>query len=282
MCRLYGFLANESTKVECTLVHAQNALLRQSRADLRGTSHSDGWGISCYPDGAPLCERRATAAHEDLWFSTTAERIYSHAVIAHVRRATVGGARLENTHPFLHGCWTFAHNGTLSGFERLEPQLLAETDAALLPFRRGTTDSEQIFYWLLTKLIRAGFSLERPAADYEQVASIVADGIFALATRCDDLEVDPPQLNLLLTDGRGLIASRWNHTLYWVERDGVHDCEICGIPHIEHDPQTRYRAVVVASEPISNEAWREVPEHAVLTINRDIESQLNPIHETIA
>ena len=27
MCRLYGFRANEETKVECTLVHAQNALL---------------------------------------------------------------------------------------------------------------------------------------------------------------------------------------------------------------------------------------------------------------
>lgn len=35
MCRLYGFLANERTKVECSLVHAQNALLHQSRADIR-------------------------------------------------------------------------------------------------------------------------------------------------------------------------------------------------------------------------------------------------------
>ena len=36
MCRLYGFRANEPTKVECTLVHAQNALIVQSREDLAG------------------------------------------------------------------------------------------------------------------------------------------------------------------------------------------------------------------------------------------------------
>lgn len=34
MCRLYGFRANEATKVECALVLAQNSLLAQSRADM--------------------------------------------------------------------------------------------------------------------------------------------------------------------------------------------------------------------------------------------------------
>src|SRR6476620_10098238 len=40
MCRHYAFRANEPTKVECTLVRAQNALLAQSRADRRGKTHS--------------------------------------------------------------------------------------------------------------------------------------------------------------------------------------------------------------------------------------------------
>jgi glutamine amidotransferase len=282
MCRLYGFLANEATKVECTLVHAQNALLHQSRADLRGTSHSDGWGISCYPDGQPVCERRATAAHEDLWFSATAERIYSHAVVAHVRRATIGGPRLENTHPFTCGCWSFAHNGTLTAFERLEPGLRQETEPALLPFRRGTTDSEQIFYWLLSRIWRSGMSLAGPASDREPLVRVVADGVQCLDARCREIGAEPPQLNWLLTDGRLLIASRWNHTLYWIERHGIHDCEICGIPHVRHDPSTDYRAVVVASEPISHESWREVPEHSVLTIDADLCTQLLRLHDTLA
>lgn len=270
MCRLYGFLATESTKVECTLVHAQNALLHQSREDLSGKSHSDGWGISCYPDGQPVCERRATPAHEDIWFSTTAERIYSHAVVAHVRRATVGGPQLENTHPFTFGCWSFAHNGTLTEFKRLEPRMREETDAALLPCRRGTTDSEQIFYWLLSRMRERGMSIEEPAVDREQLMRVVAGGVRNLADRCREIAAEPPQLNWLLTDGRLLVASRWNHSLHWVQREGVHDCEICGIPHIKHDPRSNYRAVVVASEPISHEPWQEVPDHSVLAIDAEV------------
>jgi hypothetical protein len=43
MCRLYGFRATEPTKIECTLVHAQNALIIQSYRDQSGTSHLNGW-----------------------------------------------------------------------------------------------------------------------------------------------------------------------------------------------------------------------------------------------
>ena len=68
MCRLYGFRANEPTKVECTLVHAQNALLLQSQSDQRGKSHPDGWGISAYQGERPWCERHALAAYEDAPF----------------------------------------------------------------------------------------------------------------------------------------------------------------------------------------------------------------------
>jgi glutamine amidotransferase len=274
MCRLYGFLANEATKVECTLVHAQNALLRQSREDLSGRAHPDGWGISCYPDHQPVCERRATSAHQDIWFSTTAERIYSHAVVAHIRRATVGGPRLENTHPFTYGCWSFAHNGTLTDFQRLEPRMRQETDAALLPHRRGTTDSEQIFYWLLSRMQQSGLPAAEPASDRVTLERTVAEGLRRLAERCAEIGAEEPQLNWLLTDGRLLVASRWNHPLHRVQRVGIHDCEICGIPHVHHDPHADYRAVVVASEPISHESWQEIPEHSVLTVDAELRSHL--------
>ena len=48
MCRLYAFRSTEETKVECTLVHAQNALMAQSRRDRSGLSHAHGWGIVAY------------------------------------------------------------------------------------------------------------------------------------------------------------------------------------------------------------------------------------------
>ena len=67
---------------------------------------------------------------------------------------------------------------------------------------------------------------------------------------------------MILTDGSTLVATRWNQSLWWVYRKGVRDCEICGIPHVEHDPSTDYRAVIVASEPISNEDSRKVPDRS--------------------
>jgi hypothetical protein len=45
MCRLYAFRANEPTRVECSLVHAQNALMEQSKGDMAGAMHGHGWGV---------------------------------------------------------------------------------------------------------------------------------------------------------------------------------------------------------------------------------------------
>ena len=90
MCRLYGFRANEPTKVECSLVQAQNALMAQSRMDQAGLTHGHGWGVAEHPDGLPMVEKQAWAAYHGERFKKTAARVYSKTVIAHVRRATVG------------------------------------------------------------------------------------------------------------------------------------------------------------------------------------------------
>jgi predicted glutamine amidotransferase len=282
MCRLYGFRANEETKVECTLVHAQNALLLQSRADRRGRSHPDGWGIAFYRDGTSLREHRAAAAFRDVHFSATAERVYSRTVIAHIRMATVGKVSSANTHPFTYDCWTFAHNGTITAFPALRDRLVEETGPRLQAQCRGSTDSEQVFYWLLARMERAGIPPEARAPDLAVLERVVAESVVELARRCEEAGAEQPaRLNVLLTDGACLVATRWKHDLYWVSRVGVHDCEICGIPHVHHDETTDYRAVVVASEPISREDWREVPDRSVLTIDTAIRTTIRPITEVL-
>jgi glutamine amidotransferase len=77
---------------------------------------------------------------------------------------------------------------------------------------------------------------------------------------------EPPLLNLLLSDGKHLVASRWGNTLFWTTRDGVPDCAVCGTNHCPEADET-YRAVVVASEPITEEQWTEVPEGTILVVN---------------
>ena len=103
MCRLYGFRATAPTRLDCSLVRAQNALMTQSRLDERGLPNADGWGIGFFDGGQPVIEKFDTAAYEDRRFAETAGRVNSPTVLAHVRQATVGGASPANTHPFAHG-----------------------------------------------------------------------------------------------------------------------------------------------------------------------------------
>lgn len=279
MCRLYGFRANEPTKVECTLVYAQNALLSQSERDLRGAAHPDGWGIACYENGRPVIERRETPAFSDAQFSWTAERVYAHTVVAHVRAATVGERSLANTHPFSYGAWVFAHNGTMTAFDALRPHLEAECLPWLWQHRRGTTDSETIFYLLLSRIANAGIPLDDALIEVEAVAEVVEAALVDLERR--NAEAAPPKpakLNFLLTNGRCLVATRHRNDLYVVERHGVLDCEICGMSHVEHERGVDYRAVVLASEPLSEEAWMPIREGSVWTVDQHLEVRAWTVH----
>jgi glutamine amidotransferase len=277
MCRLYGFRASQPTKVECSLVYAQNALLSQSASDVRGLPHPDGWGIASYEDGVPRVQRRARAAFEDFRFGLTAARSYARTVVAHVRQATVGPLALENTQPFMHGRWVFAHNGTLRAIDSLRPQLDAETDPDLLAGRRGETDSEAVFLWLLSRMREADVDALEPV-ELGTLSSVVGAGIAELSERSAAAgETKPTRLNIILTDGSILLASRWRHSLYWVLRHGIRDCEMCGIPHVQPISDAAYEAVAVASEPITQEDWEEVPEGSLLAVDNGIRATLLPI-----
>jgi predicted glutamine amidotransferase len=281
MCRFYGFTANEPTKVECALVHAQNALLVQSRRCREGAIHADGWGLGCYENELPEVVRRATPAFEDAFFGTTAERVYARTVVAHVRKASVGRPALANTHPFTYACWLFAHNGTVTGFDRLASRLEQETDPTLLESRQGTTDSELAFYWLLTRMERAHLSPYEPCADLKGLVHVVGESIKLLAARCREAAPgDPAKLNFLLTDGHTLIASRWKHSLFWVPINGIHACEICGVPHVRHIPGKEYRAVAVASEAITHEPWQPVPNLSILSVDPNLRFEVHRLSES--
>jgi glutamine amidotransferase len=270
MCRLYGFRATESTRVECSLVLAQNAVLAQSREDLRGISNGDGWGIAHYAGDGAIVEKRARAAHEDLAFSALAESLSSSTVIAHVRAATIGGASEANTHPFSHGPWTFAHNGTVTAFESVAPRLASELGSPHRAGRRGDTDSELVFRWLLSRMPAYGMDSELPASDVGTLADLVGDAVVAIADMSLQAgAAEPSKLNLLISDGDRMVVSRWGNSLYWVARRGITDCAVCSLNHAP-DATSGYRSVVVASEPLTDENWLEVPEGSLIAIDHDL------------
>ena len=275
MCRLYGFISNEPTKVGCTLVRSQNALMLQSRSDEFGRSHSDGWGIGYYDNFQPKLVHRTAAAYQCLHFSHTAERLYSNIIISHVRLATIGKPAIENCHPFRWGNWIFAHNGTVQGMGTLRAELTDELSSEHREAIRGSTDSELIFHWVMQRLSVGRAANTVVCKSLERSMEIVGESLASLESRCREItSTRPARLNILLSDGNVMIATRLGNSLSWTHRDGIRDCEICGIPHVHHNLGSAYRATLLASEPMTHEIWEEVPDRSVFAIDRNLQSRL--------
>jgi glutamine amidotransferase len=192
MCRIFGCVAPEPVSIRHELLEAENPMIRQSE------EHDSGWGMAVYrhTDGArPECVRFPEAAYADGDFrsaTTMRGRIFN----AHVRRATMGGLSTENTHPFCMGDYSFCHNGTIIGFNRLREPGVRPPD--------GDTDSEHFFNFLMRDLDPGDI-----AGSLRAAATAVVD-----RSRFSGL-------NFLFSDGERLYAYRLGiFELHWLARPG--------------------------------------------------------------
>jgi len=204
------------------LLEPEHGLLVQSYAPRRqrhGLMNADGWGVGFYAPSRP--EPARWRSNRPLWadasFASVAPVIYSACALAAVRSATAGMPGDETAAaPFQSGRWLLSHNGVV--------------DTAALgphPAAESVCDSAQL----------AAHVFARGA---ERAGEFVA----ALGSR------DPAaRLNLLLTDGQRIIATRWNDSLS-VLRTGD--------------------GVAVASEPYDDDPrWADVPEHHLVEAAAD-------------
>jgi predicted glutamine amidotransferase len=158
----------------------------------RSHRHQAGWGIAWYHDGHVYRERKPVWIHGDAGYMERLREIRPDILILHTRRATRGKIAIENTHPFVHANWSFAHNGTI--VNRVT-RLLRER---IRPDLEGETDSETFFHWLLHCIHEQGS---------------VTDGVREAVRTV--LELSPTaRLNFVLSDGKNLHAFRRGHTLY--------------------------------------------------------------------
>jgi predicted glutamine amidotransferase len=265
LCRYYGMIANRPTRVEWDLVRAPNSLIAQSRRDLSGFEHADGWGIAAYEGSAPQVQRRASAAHDGHYFCAAAQRVEAVTVLAHVRRATVGPVGLANTHPFVHGRFALVHNGTVPYFADIRPHLLE----AMLPAHRaaiqGGTDSEHLLHLILSAHARMGGTLlEGLGAALRRVIAL-----------CHEIGQESHLgLNILLSDGVRMVGSRWRRTLHFLEQNpATPHADERGTGARDHD----YRALIIASEPTDGAAWPEVPERSAFEVSPDLRLRIEPL-----
>jgi dimethylhistidine N-methyltransferase/ergothioneine biosynthesis protein EgtC len=239
VCRHLAYLGPRIPLAEL-LFDKPHSLLRQTwaPADMRGggTVNVEGFGVGWFPDGAdgPVRYRRAVPMWTDTGFASVAGATASWAVLAAVRSATVGMPVLETAcAPFTDGRWLFSHNGRVSGWPGSVVGLAERLPVADLITLDAPTDSA-LLWALVRDRLRAGQSPE------EVVASVARDVA----------EVAPEsRLNLLLTDGRVVVATAWWHALSVL---------------------TTSEAVVVASEPWDDDPrWSAVPDRHLVVAQRD-------------
>jgi glutamine amidotransferase len=148
----------------------------------------DGTGLAHYVGPKPVVEKHPIAAHEDREFAAEARSAHSHLFVAHVCHATRGEPRPENTQPFSHGSFVFAHNGTIDGLEELPGSM---------GLFLGETDSERYFTLLYYHIgeaqdtitgIRKSVDWIRKNCTYTSLNFLLADGDSLYALRLPDKE----------------------------------------------------------------------------------------------
>jgi len=234
MCRHLAYLG-PVVDLERVLFTAPHSLAHQAerpRHQISGTTNPDGWGVAWYdePRSAPDRYRTVTPIWDDTAFATRSASVRSGAFLAAARLASPGATLVDTGNaPFVDGVWSFSLNGIVHGFPG---DVGDELRARLEPGRRelivGDADTEVLF-GLVLQLLATGM------APGEALATVVHD-VLAITTG---------RLNLLLTDGARVHATRVGNSLF-------------------------RRGPVIASEPIDDKpGWVEIADRSVTTLAPD-------------
>lgn len=239
MCRHLAYLGPE-TPLPALLFDKPYSLLRQTwaPADMRGGGavNVDGFGVGWYPAraGAPVRYRRSVPMWTDTGFASVADVTASSAVLAAVRSATVGMPVMDTAcAPFTDGPWLFSHNGRIVGWPDSVAALAGRLPVADLITLDAPTDSALLWAMVRDRL-RAGAPAEEAVVSVTLEVAAAAPG---------------SRLNMMLTDGRVLVATRWWHSLSVL---------------------TTPESVVVSSEPWDDDdRWSTVADRQVVTAELD-------------
>jgi glutamine amidotransferase len=281
MCRLFGFRSVIQSQVHRSLVSADNALWNLSE------QHPDGWGVAYYVEGTPHLTRSASTALSDRVFQRVSGVVASETVVAHVRKATQGSLNVLNCHPFQHGRWVFAHNGDVPNFAARREALVSEVSPRLRRYILGDTDSEVIFFLVLTQLLRYGaLSSEFRLSDVVGSVSAALD----LVRKLCDAELPAGQKSLLtciLTDGASMVGVQGGKELHFsTYKQRCADRTVCSFlsPSCEAPPVNgSVNHLIFSSQPLSGEnVWQAMREGEMIAVDGRMQLYEQPLLPQIA
>lgn len=240
MCRLAAYLGPPRSLSALWLDRAHD-LVVQSYAprEMDGAIlNADGFGMAWYTERAeePALYRTVLPLWGDENVPRMAPHLVSGCALANVRSATPGMAiQTSNVSPFVRGPWAFTHNGCVRSFRTVARRVRAALDDAQYSAIEGNTDSEHLFALTLTHLAASGDPAQAVRAALAELAPLVGE--------------HGALLNVVLTDGRSLVATR--HAV------GARAPSLYRRAHADG-------GLEVASEPLDAEGWEPVEEGRVI------------------
>jgi len=294
VCRFAAYLG-EPILLETLLYEPDGALVRQAvDAELMSLLNLGGFGLAAWDSESPEPERALTyrvpsIPNFDRNLRALSGKVQASALVAHVRGVLYESSEAvgaQNVHPFLFDGTGFAlaQNGDLYDFASMRFDLVDLIDPRLLRMIEGTTDTEWVYALVLSQLVDPFAPVELEAA-----ARAVRDTLAILReVRSRRRIATQSPVNLVLTDGNWMLATRYAFNYGWYPDDQsffAHEREhdftslwyTVGGPFGRRDDGTYGMAegpapssVVVASEPLtkSTAGWHEAPEYSMLLLDR--------------
>lgn len=281
MCRVLAYLG-QPVLLDEMLYAADGGLVRQAvDPQLMSLLNLGGFGLAAWAQdfpqpSLPFTYRVPTLPNFDRNLHALAQKIEATALVAHVRGVLYESSErvgTHNVHPFLFegASFALAQNGDLYDFGRMRFDLVEHVRPDLAAMIEGTTDTEWVYALVLSML-------EDPFApvEVEEAADAVERALELLRElrAARGIAVQSP-VNLVLTDGRWLLATRFAFDYGWYPDDDSFFAN-----EREHDftslwfrpPGSRDggNSVIVASEPVTRHhaGWFEVPEYSMVIAQR--------------
>lgn len=276
MARLFGLIGNRTDLAGRVLAFEADALRVQSRGAALG------WGIGFYQGGEVLMRRRPIDENATIEISRVAGDVRADVVIGHVRSATVGALRTENTHPFRYRQWLFAQTGTLPSFDAIRERLVASVPEFLRSSIRGETDAEILFYVFLSFLHDAG-RLNDTVIDPANVRDALRSSVAVVDGMAAEVGGAAASINMMASDGETVFALHRGAPMAYRTFSGKGDAEML----IGDDLALRRRTPEIGqmhftlvagdfdeewsgatSSPTAQSRWKAVTDRAIVTLER--------------
>jgi predicted glutamine amidotransferase len=275
MSHFVACACNSAANLACALAGFDADLLLPAGTD-------GGWGLGYFSSGELLQRIEPLDRRDAVDAGSVLSGLRSNVSILHVREATVGAVRRENTHPFRFQEWLLAHNGTFAGFAGFRERLLEMMPPFIQRRMRGDTDSEHLFHLVLSFLYDSG-RIGRPDQGCEAIRDALRQAVqtFDEFARADGRAPSPA--SIVLTDGYSLVALERGVPVRVALIQGVRDCPLCRISRASKGPPTPVnhddlRAVLVRSgpSPAAHPAFHALGESIFLGVGRNLQVEFTP------